>query len=279
MRKNQFELEKVSIDGVDSKKNSSLPNSILHVAHNLIGQGRSGGTELYVDCLASWQKLTTPQRTVLALAPKEGNKLAVMSYENGHAEIKHQIHIGDINEFSSTHKECEKAFCELITKYHISVVQFHHLKGLPLSLPVFAKALGCRVVVTLHDFYMLCHRYTLLRPDDTFCEVHRYPDHQHLCEICLESSGLDGKSRNRRLETMTAVDCADVVLASTESSAVIASKVFPDQADRFQILEMVTPKLEELVKGVRDGFLNKLLMVHCVSQLSAMLCATKDFQL
>ena len=233
-----------------SQDASSHPAGILHVAHNLMGLERGGGTELYVDSLASWQKLTSPERTVLALAPIDSTHLAVMDYRNGRSELASTIETSPISPFSSSHQDCERTLCNLISKYHISVVHFHHLKGLPLSLPIFAQALGCRVVVTLHDFYMLCDRYTLLRPNDTFCEVHKYPDHRHLCRICLQSRGLQEGSRNRRLEiTRRSITAADCVLASTASSAEIASEVFPDKADSFKILEMVTPQLELLHRG------------------------------
>ena len=99
------------------------------------------------------------------------------------------------------------------------------------------------VVVTLHDFYLLCHRYTLLRPNDTFCDVHKYPDYRHLCNICLQSSGLPADSRNRRLEiTRRSMSAVDRILGSTGSSINIASKVFPDQADRLKFLKWLPHK-------------------------------------
>ena len=105
-------------------------------------------------------------------------------------------------------------------------------------------------MVTLHDFYMLCHRYTLLRPNDVFCEVHKYPDYRNLCNICLQSSGLNPDSRNRRLEiARRSMSSADCILGSTSSSVDIASKVFPDLAERFKILEMVTPQIKLLQRG------------------------------
>ena len=229
---------------------SSNPASVLHVAHNLIGFERAGGTELYVDSLAKWQELTYPGRTVLALAPKDSEHLAVLAYKTGHPELVSTLKTGPITPFSSSHQKYEQAVCDIISRYQIGLVHFHHLKGLPLSLPIFARALGCRVVVTLHDFYLLCHRYTLLRPNDTFCDVHKYPDYRHLCNICLQSSGLPADSRNRRLEiTRRSMSAVDRILGSTGSSINIASKVFPDQADRFEILEMVTPQIELLQSG------------------------------
>ena len=240
-----------SISVTHSQKPASSGSiSVLHVAHNLIGLNRGGGTELYVDSLASWQGSSYPGRTVLALAPKDKDNLAVMSYKNGNPELISTLKTGPITPFSSSDENYERAFCEIISKHQISLVHFHHLKGLPLSLPIFARALGCRVVLTLHDFYMLCHRYTLLRPNDTFCEVHKYPDYRHLCNICLQTTGIELDSRNRRLEiARRSMSSVDVVLGSTASSIDISSKVFPDQIDRFQILEMITPQIELLQRG------------------------------
>lgn len=257
-RFNDLHIEREKLLGFQSSISTSHsqipaspdPVSVLHVAHNLIGLNRAGGTELYVDSLASWQGSTYPGRTVLALAPKDNDHLAVLSYKNGHPELITTLKTGPITPFSSSNQQYEKAFCDIISNHRIGLVHFHHLKGLPLSLPIFARALGCRVVLTLHDFYMVCHRYTLLRPNDTFCEVHKYPDYRHLCNICLQSSGIESDSRNRRLEiTRRSMSAVDVVLGSTASSIDIASKVFPDQADRFDILEMITPQIELLQRG------------------------------
>ena len=249
--RDNFSVEKpCTISKAPPTFKSSHPASVLHVAHNLIGFERAGGTELYVDSLAKWQELTYPGRTVLALAPKDSDHLVVMAYKNGHPELVSTVNTGPITPFSSSHQKYEQAVCDIISRYQIGLVHFHHLKGLPLSLPIFARALGCRVVVTLHDFYLLCHRYTLLRPNDTFCDVHKYPDYRHLCNICLQSSGLPADSRNRRLEiTRRSMSAVDRILGSTGSSINIASKVFPDQADRFEILEMVTPQIELLQSG------------------------------
>ena len=165
-------------------------------------------------------------------------------------ELVSTLNTGPITPFSSSHKQYEQEFCNIISKYNIRLVHFHHLKGLPLSLPIFARALGCRVVVTLHDFYMICHRYTLLRPNDSFCEIHKYPDYRHLCNICLKSSGLEPDSRNRRLEiTRRSMFAVDRILGSTASSVDIARSVFPEQNDKFEILEMVTPQIELLQRG------------------------------
>jgi len=228
----------------------SDPPGVLHVSHNLVGLRRSGGTEIYVDGLASWQERGWPGRTVLALAPKDSIRLALMAYREGCPALIETLKTGQISRFSSSNQNYERAFCRVLTNHGVGVVHFHHLIGLPLSLPLFARALGCRVVVTLHDFHLLCHRYTLQRPDGTFCGVHEHADHRLLCRLCLQASGLDGEARNRRLEiSRRSIAAVDRVLASSSSSAAIARGVYPEVADRVQVLEMFTPHLEELERG------------------------------
>ena len=58
-----------------------------------------------------------------------------------------------------------------------------------------------------------------------------------ICAISAYRSRLPADSRNRRLEiTRRSMSAVDRILGSTGSSINIASKVFPDQADRFEIL-------------------------------------------
>jgi len=236
--------------GESPPQTTPLPPGVLHVAHNLVGLRRSGGTELYVDQLARWQERSCPGRTVLALAPKDSIRLTLMAYRQGRPAVIDTFKTGQVSRLSSSNQNVERAFCQILSTYGIGVVHIHHLIGLPLSLPLFARSLGCRVVLTLHDFHLLCHRYTLQRPDGTFCRVHEHPDHRLLCRLCLQASGMDGEARSRRLEiTRASMAAVHRVLASSPSSAAIARGVYPELGDRVQVLEMITPEVGSLDRG------------------------------
>jgi len=128
----------------------------------------------------------------------------------------------------------------------------HHLIGLPLSLPLVAKALGCRVVLTLHDYHMVCHRYTLLTPDGQFCHIDQEDDPSISCRLCLQASGMQGDERQRRMAlTRRSIGAADVILANTTTSAEIVAAVYPEVANRIQVLEMLTPELDALDRARR----------------------------
>ena len=224
--------------------------AVLHLAHNLVGLRRAGGTEAYIQQLAELQQ---ERRPVFALAPKDRMRLALLDYAQGRPQLLRSFKVGKISRFPASHPAYERAFCEVISSCGIGVVHVHHLIGLPLSLPLFAKALGCRVVVTLHDFHLACHRYTLLGPEDRFCAIHQSEDYRLQCRLCLQASGLGGEERSRRLAlSRRSVAAADVLLASTPSSAAIMAGVYPEVAERIEVLEMLTPGLEALEAGRRQ---------------------------
>ncbi len=224
--------------------------AVLHLAHNLVGLRRAGGTEAYIQQLAHLQQ---KERPVFALAPKDRMRLALLDYAQGRPQLRRSFKVGKISRFPASHPAYERALCEVISSCGIGVVHVHHLIGLPLSLPLFAKALGCRVVVTLHDFHLACHRYTLLGPDGQFCAIHQSEDYRLQCRLCLQASGLGGEERSRRLAlSRRSVGAADALLASTTSSATILAGVYPEVADRIQVLEMLTPNLQQLEEGRRQ---------------------------
>jgi glycosyltransferase involved in cell wall biosynthesis/spore maturation protein CgeB len=218
--------------------------SILHIAHNAVDLGlrQPGGTESYVNAISLEQQRRNPNRSVYTLAPKAADRLALIKYDAGRASLIESFYVGRISEFASSNKACEQILCDIISTHGIGIVHVHHLIGLPLSLPIIAKALGCKVVITLHDFYLACHRYTLLNSESRFCEIHKQYEPEVSCRLCLQGAGLRGDERNRRLEvTRIIMASSDIVLASTSASAHIMTEIYPEIASKTIILEMITP--------------------------------------
>lgn len=52
----------------------------------------------------------------------------------------------------------DQAFKEVVDQFQPDVVHFHHLNHLSLGLPAVAKAVGAKVVYTLHDYWLMCPR-------------------------------------------------------------------------------------------------------------------------
>lgn len=82
-------------------------------------------------------------------------------------------------------------FAYLLREFEPDVVHFHHLTNLSLSLVMEAKAYGSAVVVTLHDYWLLCQRGQLLKRDMTLC--HGPTDDG--CRSCLALQLLRGNTQ------------------------------------------------------------------------------------
>jgi glycosyltransferase involved in cell wall biosynthesis len=85
-----------------------------------------------------------------------------------------------------------REFGRFLERERPDVVHFQHLVKLGMGLVFEARARGIPTVYTAHDYFPICHRYTLLRPDLTHCDVR---GDSMACARCdLAASFLDGRS-------------------------------------------------------------------------------------
>ncbi|HEX6884123.1 MAG TPA: glycosyltransferase [Planctomycetota bacterium] len=67
--------------------------------------------------------------------------------------------------------ELKRSFAAFLERERPEVVHFQHLIKLGLDLVSVARERGIPTVFTAHDYYPICHRFTLLRPDLARCDV------------------------------------------------------------------------------------------------------------
>jgi len=117
---------------------------------------------------------------------------------------------------------------ELLDRLQPDVVDIHHLSGWPLSLPLLARAQGARVVMTLHDYSVVCARGQLVNRAGQVCPG---PSTQR-CSRCLapflgvRARLMDAPSRrdrdavaDRLRLARTVMEAADVRLAPSHDLA------------------------------------------------------------
>lgn len=63
------------------------------------------------------------------------------------------------------------AFASFLDRERPEIVHFQHLIKLGLDLVEVARERKLPTVYTAHDYYPICHRYTLLRPDLSVCDA------------------------------------------------------------------------------------------------------------
>ena len=100
-------------------------------------------------------------------------------------EVVHQREYADVRETWEERASLER-FTDLLSELRPAVVHFHHLALWGSGAVRAARAAGARVLVTLHDYHLLCDAATLLRP-----VVHAGDPDGELCAEDL-SGGLSG---------------------------------------------------------------------------------------
>ncbi|MBU0754781.1 MAG: glycosyltransferase family 4 protein, partial [Planctomycetes bacterium] len=168
---------------------------ILFVSHHF-PPTQTAGTETYAYNLA--RRLKNDHRIWVFFTEK---RIAFPQYHLLESEtdgIPTRIMINNLcyGDFTETYSNpgAEQAFCKVLDEIRPDLVHVHHLMYLSLKLPAIAKARGIPVVMTLHDFYLICPRNgQLLLPDGTACPGPEAGD----CPECLSQY----KYRQGRLET------------------------------------------------------------------------------
>ncbi|GKT10727.1 glycosyltransferase [Desulforhabdus sp. TSK] len=76
------------------------------------------------------------------------------------------------------HEEVQRAFAALVEIFAPDVVHFHNIMGLSVGLIQIAKLKKIRTILTLHDYWGVCHKNTLMKHDGSLCQE------PSVCEDC-----------------------------------------------------------------------------------------------
>lgn len=166
------------------------PLSVLLVAHNFLPHG-IGGVEVYTYNMA--KELIAKGCNVSVFYPvidpgRDPLTIVAGSFEG--IPVYRMVVIPDNLINSIIQPEKERAFSEFIEKQRFDVVHFQHTHGnLPLSLIQVAKNAGIPVILTLHDFWLICPRTHLYLPETNSVCVG--PETVEKCLHCLFSETWD----------------------------------------------------------------------------------------
>lgn len=174
---------------LNEHKKQALP-SVLHVIHNF---DAPGGTELHTRNIIDGLS-TRFHSTVIYPASLPGKWIDLESREvDEHLRIvklrKESITVSDtflgipgdlINE------DLETIFSNFLRGGNYEIVHFQHLSGWnSLLLPLIAKRQGRKVILSLHDYYLLCPEYNLILPDLRRCGKVVAEGRDSECQYCL----------------------------------------------------------------------------------------------
>ena len=159
------------------------PWRVLEVLHDYLPE-HIGGTELIAHQLAKYLQGQGHEVRVLFterdLAAEEG-ELRRGEFEGiPTLELVYQREYSHVREAYAP-KLGPQVLRQVIEEFRPHVVHFQHLAYFSSKAIQVARSMGCAVVVSLHDFWLLCDAAVLMRPDESLCEVGPVAD----CGECL----------------------------------------------------------------------------------------------
>lgn len=130
----------------------------------------SGGAERYVAQIADGFSARGAEVEVLAAFPSEarGRRVATLHRSDWRRSRTRRVknHLGDVLAFPSP------GLRDAVSRAKPDLVHTNNLPGISTAIWEVARRQRIPVVHTLHDYYLLCPRVTLLRPDGEPCRPH-----------------------------------------------------------------------------------------------------------
>jgi glycosyltransferase involved in cell wall biosynthesis len=134
---------------------------------------------------------------------------------------------------------------QLLERLRPDVVHFQHIAHLSASLIPLAATLGYPVVVTLHDFFLLCHRVQLIDAQTRLCPG---PERGERCVPCLHGIGTPEDARQRFANMETALQAAEVVLTPSHFLAEKMCGYFPWLENRVRAIPLGVNQVPRVVR-------------------------------
>ena len=135
------------------------------------------------------------------------------------------------------HPEVDRHLAAVLDEFRPDIIHAHNLMGLSLRLPALAADRGIRTIVTLHDFWGICLRNTLMRPDGSMCQD------TSACRQCLPANeGPDAVNLPMRLRK----DAIELALSS------VAAFVSPSRflAERYLAWGLPASRMNVIPNGI-----------------------------
>lgn len=156
-----------------SRMRSESALKVLYVVHGF-PPDTWAGTEVFTLGLARGMQALGHQVAIFARVPAGPDGPADFEVEEGSFEelrVWRMTHRLDHPNLRASYEQpgAEAAFTKVLAREKPDVVHFQHLIHSSTSLVRVAKEAGCGTVVHCHDYWGLCARVQLIRPDGVVC--------------------------------------------------------------------------------------------------------------
>ncbi|MCU7833908.1 MAG: glycosyltransferase [gamma proteobacterium symbiont of Taylorina sp.] len=171
----------------------------------------------------------------------------------------------------------EENFTRFLIGGQYPVIHFQHLaKWGTLALPLIAKKLGRQVIISLHDYYLLCPDYNMLLPNGNRCQKKSISANDNECIDCITlkqvyinantNQSISEYIEQRQLLITNVLESSDCLIAPSEFVSNKFAQAFdPRIAEKIQIIPHGI-KLPEA--PVRYSMQKPILEVVCIGNLN-----------
>lgn len=212
-----------------AQSGSTLPR-VLQVLHEFGGGVRETTSDLVIGLSGSYEGLILgPTTRGLELVGAGGDRLETVEFDT-------KLRLED-----TTRSDYREAVADLLVRHDIEIVHIRQLMRHTLDLPAVARELGIPVVLSVHDYYLLCPTAHLIDESGRFCGGRCTPG-QGVCPASpwvAEGPHLKHgwvEVWKARVEQM--LEIVDVVVAASETAAEIHRRALPGfAAARWEIIE------------------------------------------
>lgn len=180
--------------------------------------------------------------------------------------------------FNFYHKEVETLFNDLLDRFSPDVIHFHNITGLSVGLVHIAKHRKIKTVLTLHDYWGICQKNTLLKQDGGIC------NDISECKACMSTmSGIRWKNlpsgmRNDfifyQIQAVDTIICASRYVANKYVEAGIDEKkicVIPYGINIEKFSKIPSNKVKSRVRFSYVGHLGRHKGLHVLVDALALL--------
>ncbi|MFL6280520.1 MAG: glycosyltransferase [Vicinamibacterales bacterium] len=220
---------------------------ILQVVHGFPPDA-NGGTEVYVRDLAA------------ALAAMGDDQVAVLTrHSDGHARelatrtwtdagvdvfsINNTFHACESYESSYANPAIERIAADLLDQWKPDVVHVQHLTCLSTGIPRQASYRRIPVVMTLNDYWLICHRGQLVDFDGRRCSG----PWERGCASCLPAAALAGPAAFRSMRSLQSLP-----LPSISAAIGVAARLWDTATPLYRTRAATLARLDHMRRAVAD---------------------------
>lgn len=212
---------------------------LLKVVHNVINVQPFGGVEVYVDGIV--KKLKDNYEIFFLIPNKQKDRQkSYLVLDADYNELEELNFSSPINGNWLSEPERESRFFDLLVKYQIDIVHYHHLIDHIPSLPLISRTLGIKSVFSIQDFYYLCDSFNLYNEKHTYCDVRNRCI--ETCDVCaFKRAGFAaGMMKKRRAFFERVLKSTDVVIGYSQTTKSYYERIYKG-LDNMQVMPLPTP--------------------------------------